>query len=108
LLPYFLRTKHGIDFPEVFQYITYNLIKSTTTPKKGGLLLTLKGSLTSHPSTMHSTYGASRALRALRESKFSHDKQKIAYLAPWGVQSRYAGLCMGKVLEGKKNAFFFP
>jgi hypothetical protein len=25
-----------------------------------------------------------------------------------GVQSRYAGLCMGKVLQGKKNAFFFP
>ena len=25
-----------------------------------------------------------------------------------GVQSRKAGLNMGKVLKGKKNAFFFP
>jgi hypothetical protein len=47
--------------------------------------------------------------RVLKESRFSHDTPEIAYLAPPGVQSRYAGLCMGEVLKGKKkNAFFFP
>ena len=35
--------------------------------------------------------------------------QRLPTLPLWGVQPRYAGLCMGKVLKGKKkNAFFFP
>jgi len=59
--------------------------------------MTAKGPLISH-----------RGHRVIRESRFSHDKQEIAYLALWGVQSRSAGFCMGKALKEKKNAFFFP
>ena len=72
--------------------------KSTTTPKKGGLLLTLKGSLISH-----------RAHRALRESRFSHTTQEIAYLAPPGRAITLRGIVYGKGSKRKKkNAFFFP
>ena len=34
--------------------------------------------------------------------------KRLLTLPLWGVQSRCAGLCMGKVLQGKKNALFFP
>jgi hypothetical protein len=51
---------------------------STTTPKKGGLFLTPKGSLISHG--VH---------RVLRESRFSHDKQEIAYLSPIGGKQSF-------------------
>jgi hypothetical protein len=66
--------------------------KSITTPKKGGLLLTLKGSLISHG-----------ALRALRESRFSRDTQEIAYLAPLGRAITLRGIVYGKGSQRKKE-----
>ena len=74
-------------------------------PKKGWLGLTLKGSLISHPSTMHGTYGASRAHGATEHENLLQNR--LLTLPLWGLQSRYAGLCMGKVLKEKKECILF-
>ena len=82
--------------------------ESTTTPKEGGLVLTLKGSLISHPSTMHGTYGAGGVHRVLRESRFSHDTQEIAYLAPLGACNHATRDCVWeKFFKEKRIHSFF-
>ena len=58
--------------------------------------MTLKGSVISH-----------RAHRVLRESRFSHDTQEIAYLAPLGLAITLRGIVYGKGSKRKKEWILF-
>ena len=56
--------------------------------------MTQKGSLISHG--------------ALRESRFSHDTQEIAYLAPLGRAITLRGIVYGKGFKREKECVHFP
>ena len=47
------------------------------------------------------------ASRVLRESRFSHDTQGIAYLAPLGRAITLRGIVYGKGSKGKKECILF-
>jgi len=58
--------------------------------------MTLKGSLISH-----------RVHRVVRVSRFSHDTQEIAYLAPLGRAITLRGIVYGKGFKRKKECILF-
>ena len=67
------------------------------------------------PAEMQHLLNPIKSLSSLAEiTEFSENQdflmthKRLLTLPLRGVQSRYAGLCMGKVLKGTKNIFFFP
>jgi hypothetical protein len=68
------------------------------------------------PAEMQQLLNLIKSLSSLAEiTEFSENQdflmihKRLLTLPLWGLQSRYAGLCMGKVLKRKKkNEFFFP
>jgi hypothetical protein len=69
-------------------------------PKKGLQSLT---ELTDPPASPE----LAMARRVLRESKFSHDTQEIAYLAPLGRAITLRGIGYGKHSQRKKECILF-